>query len=241
MLNRKYLEALVPAFQKLSDYHHHSVVGMEHIPHAGPVIVAVNHSLATYDISLLSLAIYKSKGRITRSLADRLFFKIPYLNELTTHLGVVEGNHENAQQLLQDGEIIVVAPGGMLEGLKSSQERYQILWDKRMGFAKLSARTGVPIVLAVCPKADDIFDVYSSRLTKWAYQNFKLPLPFARGLGISLIPRPVKLTHFLSPPMQPPVLTGDKKKDDRLIKQYHARLVRTTEDLIGKAIAHRDH
>ena len=127
----------------------------------------------------------------------------------------------NAKELLEKGELVAVAPGGMREALRPSSERYQILWEKRKGFARLAIKTGAPIVLAICPKADDLYEVYPSRLTKWAYQTFKVPVFLARGLGPSPIPRPVKLAHFVSKPIYPPKFVNDKIKDRMILDRFH--------------------
>jgi hypothetical protein len=123
----------------------------------------------------------------------------------------------------------------MRESLRPSTERYKIYWDKRMGFAKLAIKAQVPIILAACPKADDLYDVYPNILTKLAYQHFRIPLFFARGLGISPIPRPIKLVHYISRPIVPPKFEGDEPPPE-LIKKFHARIVRRMKLLMAKAI-----
>lgn len=238
-MKREYLEAIHPLLKSLRQYHQHTVVGMQHIPDSGRVLVAVNHSLATYDIALLNTAIYEEKGRIARSLADRWFFKFPWLADFTQQFGAVEGNQKNAEALLAAEEMVTVAPGGMREALRSSSERYQILWEKRNGFIKLAIRTGTPIVIAACPKADDLFEVYQNPITKWAYKNFKIPLALARGLGLTPIPRPVKLTHFLSQPLYPPKLSEDPKEFALQVAQFHKKVIKHARLLIGEAIAYR--
>lgn len=238
-MNQEYLEYAHSFLSGLREYHRHEVVGMEHVPEKGPVIVAVNHSLATYDIALLLCAIYDQTGRIARPLADRWFFRLPYVSELMNKMGVVEGNHKSAEKLLKEGELLSVAPGGMREALRPSDQRYQILWEKRKGFAKLALRTGAPVILAMCPKADDVFDVFPNPLTKWAYQKFRVPLILARGFGPTPIPRPVKLIHFLSDPMKPPVLSTDPVEFEKQLNQFHAKLVKKAKQLIGEAIAYR--
>lgn len=238
-MNREYLEMIFPLMKSLRLYHQHEVVGMQHIPKKGRALVVVNHSLATYDIALLGCAIYQERERIPRSLADRWFFKFSALGEITKRLGGVEGSHKNAETLLKKGELVTVAPGGMREALRPSTERYQILWEKRMGFAKLAMKTGTPIILAACPKADDIFDVFPNPLTKWAYKNFKIPLIFARGLGPTPLPRPVKLVHFLSPPIKPPKASEDPVQFEKQVADYHEKIVKKARELIGQAIAYR--
>lgn len=239
-MKREYLEIVHPFLRSLREYHQHKVVGMEHIPEKGRVLLAVNHSLATYDIALLGCAIYDEKERIARSLADHLIFKIPVLGNLASQLGGVEGNQSNAESLLENEELVTVAPGGMREALRPSNERYQILWEKRKGFVKLALKTQTPIIIGTCPKADDLFDVYPNALTKWAYKNFKIPLFFARGVGLTLIPRPVELVHFLSQPIIPPKASEDSEEFKHQVDQLHKKIIKRARLLIGEAIAFRN-
>jgi len=238
-VNESLVQLLVPIVNKIRAYHEHEVKGLAHFPTSGRTLLAVSHSLATYDIALLLGAIYQATGRLPRSVADHLFFKIPYLGDLVTAVGAIDGTCDNAKRLLADEELICVAPGGMREALRPSSQRYQILWEKRKGFARIALETGTPVVLAVCPKADDLYEVYPSRLTAWAYQKFKVPLFLARGIGLSPIPRPVKLIHFLSEPIQPPPPAADPAVFAQQLDDFHQRLIRRARELIGEAIAYR--
>lgn len=239
MERQEFIQKVMPLLQAARLYHRHSVVGLEHVPDAGRALIVVNHSLATYDIMLLLTAIQQDKQRQPRPLIDRLFFKIPYLGDLATLYGAVEGSQRSAERLLGENELVTVAPGGMREALRPSSQRYQIRWDKRFGFAKLAMKTRAPVILAACPKADDLYDVYPSHITAWIYRNFKVPLPFARGIGPTPIPRPIRLTHFLSEPMVPPVPTGDEDVDDAAARAFHGGLVERMKTLIGDAIHFR--
>lgn len=233
------LNGVLPILQAARTYHRHEVIGMDNLPKEGPALVVVNHSLATYDIILLMSAIYTDFGRLPRPLIDRLFFKVPFVGQLAGIFGAVQGSQTGATDLLKAGNIVTVAPGGMREALRPSSERYQIRWDKRHGFAKLAMKTQVPIVLAACPKADDLYRVYPSHLTAWFYRTFKIPVFLARGIGLTPLPRPVKLVHFLSEQLPPPPWTGEEAKDDAAAEDYHARLVERMHQLIGEAIQHR--
>ena len=179
---------ILPIFSGLRVYHRHEVHGLDNIPKKGPVIIACSHSLATYDISLLMAAVYQKINRFPRALIDRAFYKVPGLGNLMERIGCIVGSQENAQSLLSNGEMIYLAPGGMEESLRPSSDRYRVMWTKRKGFAKLAIETGVPVVLAACPKADDIFTVYENKATSWIYRNFRLPFFIARGLGPTAVP-----------------------------------------------------
>jgi len=234
------IEKIIPVLQTIRAYHRHSVVGMDNVPIEGRTLVVVNHSLATYDILLLMTAIYKDLGRLPRPLIDRLFFKVPFAGDIAQFLGSKQGSQENAEELLNQDEIITVAPGGMREALRPSTERYQLRWDRRIGFCKLAMRTQSPIILAACPKADDLYDVYPNPVTKWFYKNHKIPVFFARGLGPSPIPRPIKLTHFISEPMVPPSMPSDPDEATRVATEFHKKVVGRMEELIAYGIRYRD-
>ncbi len=222
--NTDFLLKLAPVIAGIRIYHQHSTVGLENFPKSG-CIVAANHSLASYDIALLMASIYEHTNRIPRGLIDRLFFKVPGVGQIMEALGNREGTKENAIKMLSEGEIIVVAPGGMREALRPSSQKYKIMWDHRKGFAKLAIETGVPIVLAACPAADDLYDIAPSHVTAWAYKTFKIPVFFAKGFGLSPIPKPVKLTHFLSEPMMPPANSDDPEVFNKRLEEFHHKIV----------------
>jgi 1-acyl-sn-glycerol-3-phosphate acyltransferase len=186
-------------------YHRHEIVGLEHIPRTGPALLVFHHSLATYDSFLLGPTIFDRLGRQCRGLADDLIFKTPGLGTLFSEMGFVPGTRERTIEILKAGEMIGLAPGGMRESLRSSRNKYQIDWNGRLGFVWTSLLSGAPIVLAACPRADDIYSVYDNPVTPWCYDRFRFPVPLYRGFGVTLVPRPVKLVHLVSEPIYPSV------------------------------------
>ncbi|SMF67190.1 lysophospholipid acyltransferase family protein [Pseudobacteriovorax antillogorgiicola] len=231
---------LLPITLGLRLYHRHEVHGLENIPASGPVIIACNHSLATYDISLLMSAVYQKLHRFPRALIDRAFYRIPGLGELMEKLGCIVGSQENAQSLLSNGEILYLAPGGMQESLRPSTDRYRVLWTKRKGFAKLAIDSGAPVILAACPKADDIFTVYENGVTDWIYRNFKMPFFLARGLGPTVMPKPVKLDHYLSRAFYPPKKNHDPVAYKRQVYNFHRKLVQEMNRMIDEGVIPSD-
>ena len=118
-------------------------------------------------------------------------------------------------------------------GIEASSERYQLKWHRRKGFIRLAIEMQVPIVLAACPNADRIFSVYESFFTAFAYRKFKVPLPFFKGFGLSYLPRPVKLIHYLSKPIYPPPIVGDIEAQ---VEFFHSQIVQEMEQLMRKSI-----
>ena len=227
----KYTKAFL---EKLVDYHDYKVFGLECFPKDGPVILITNHSLATYDGLLLSMKIYNETKRLVRGLGDNMLFNFSVTKNFCENLGVVPASPENAKNLLKNGEIVSIAPGGMRESLRHSGEKYEVLWDKRKGFARLSLEENVPIILAACPSADLIFKVLPSFTTAAIYKHFKFPLPIFHGIGPTPIPRPVKLTHLVAPAIMP-ITPNDLESEDDLVLRYHKYIVDKMEELMEKA------
>jgi 1-acyl-sn-glycerol-3-phosphate acyltransferase len=240
MVNEDKAQKVIPIVEFLKKYHRHKVLGLGRFPKEGPVIVLFNHSLATYDIALLGMDIYKKYGKIPRSLIDTLFYKVPYVGELMEILGSVKGTRANAEKLLKDEEVIFIAPGGMRESLRPSSERYQFLWNKRKGFIKLAIKMKTPIVLSACPKADDIYEVYPNKVTSWFYKKFKVPIFLARGVGPTPLPKPVQLIHHLSTPILPPDISEDDEGFDEAVEKFHKKIVDRMTKLMSKAVMYRE-
>ncbi|MFK7930566.1 MAG: lysophospholipid acyltransferase family protein [Myxococcota bacterium] len=216
------------ALKGLSRYHRHRVYGLEHIPAQGPAIVAVNHSLVTYDVALLSLAHFERTGRLMRGLGDRSLFQTPFVREAAGRLGAIDADPAGALELLRQGEVVIVAPGGMREALRTKDERYRVFWDERRGFARLAIQAGCPVILGACPRADDVLTSYRNPFTPAIYKRLKLPVPLARGLGPTLVPRPIALTHILRPPVAPPADLAD-------LHAFHRALVVEMHELMHEA------
>ena len=217
-------------FGPLARYHQHSVVGMENIPASGGVLLAFSHSFATYDGFLTGYEIYKSTGRVPIALGDNLIFKTPILRQMAWDLGIRPGNHENGKAILQDGGMLLLAPGGMKESLRPQEQRYRVEWERRRGFVKLALRSQVPIVLVACGAADDLYTVKQSRLTSFAYERFRVPLPVIFGRAGSLFPKKIVLKAFVSEPFYPPV--HDPENEASQVQAMHGPILEKMQELM---------
>ena len=228
-------ERVLKLARVLQIYHRYRAIGLENVPEEGPAVIAVSHSLATYDSALLGAAIYQRTGRLPRGLGDRAIFRTPFLRDWAMRIGMTEGSPEAGLELLRDGHLLMLAPGGMLEALRPKADRYQICWDHRRGFVRLAVRARVPIILAACPRADDIYRVYENPLTSIVYQTMRMPLPVARGMGLTAIPRPVRLVHVVSEPIPPPEIPEGEGFESE-IEKFHARLSTRMRELMLQAL-----
>ena len=197
-------------------YHRWSMTGGEHLPHEGGALLVVHHSLATYDGLLLGKAVYDTTGRLPTALGDDLLFRVPGISDAVRSAGIRPASPTAGRKLLDEGHLMFVAPGGMWESLRPTREARTVRWDGRRGFCRLALRAQVPIILAACPAADDIYKVRASRITNAVYKRFKAPFPIARGRGPTLVPRPIKLTHHIAPPLFPPPHDPSTEREDVL-------------------------
>jgi len=213
-------------------YHRHRVEGMEYIPRSGAALLVIHHTLATYDGFLFGIAAYEATGRLPTALGDDLIFKTPFLGTLASQSGIYPASPKAGYELLKAGRMLFVSPGGMWESIRPSEEARTVRWEGRMGFCRLALRAQVPLILIACPAADDIYTVRRSRLTDTLYRRFKVPVPLAKGRRGTPIPRPIALTHFVAPPIVPPL--HDPSREDEQIAALHGEARSVMEGLLQR-------
>lgn len=226
------IDTLDRLLSPLAALHRFRLEGAEHVPRAGACLLVVHHTLATYDGFLLGRAIHQATGRVPRGLGDDTIFKIPRLNRFALGVGLVPASPDAGERLLREGHLLGVAPGGMWEALRPKSERRTSRWGERRGFVRLALRTGAPILCGAVPRADDLFTVYPSRITDAVYQRHHLPLPVLRGLGPTILPRPLGLTGYLAPLIQPPVWDADR--EDEQVEALYTEAAAAMRGLLGR-------
>jgi 1-acyl-sn-glycerol-3-phosphate acyltransferase len=118
----------------------------------------------------------------------------------------------------------------MEESLRDTRsDPYGFDWSRRKGFVWVAMKAGVPVVPIVCPRSNEIFTVYDNPLTRWTYRTLKLPLPIFRGIGPSLLPRPVELLSLVGEPIYPEVAPDQVCDAD--VDRMHACVVEATRSL----------
>jgi 1-acyl-sn-glycerol-3-phosphate acyltransferase len=131
------------------------VEGAEHVPDAGPVLVASTHQ-SHADSVALGVAI----RRPVHFLGDLRLTKWPVLGPQLPKLGMVPLRRGEAdadamgvlQALLADGRAVAVYP----EGSRSRDGRVHRL---RSGLARLAAETGTPVVPAAVAGIYDVWPI----------------------------------------------------------------------------------
>lgn len=172
-----------------------------------PALFVGNHTLCgLLDVPLFVEHIREQHGIHLRSLGDRMHFHIPVWKDILTKGGMVLGSPENCHALMEGGQSIIVFPGGAREVMRRKGEKYQLIWKKRTGFARLAIEHGYDIIPFASVGADDCFDIVidandiqqnttAQKFLKTFNLNDKLrggdilpPIP--AGLGYLPIPKP---------------------------------------------------
>lgn len=139
-------------------------VGDEHIPADRPLLFVGNHTLmGVVDVPQLLVHLQREHGIPLRSLGEKAHWKIPGWRRVVERFGAVDGNAENADALMASGECLLVFPGGAREAFKRGDQRYQLLWGQRLGFARLALRHGATIQPFAAVGADDVWRVVAER------------------------------------------------------------------------------
>jgi 1-acyl-sn-glycerol-3-phosphate acyltransferase len=136
-------------------------VDVENVPSEGPFLLVGNHQLfALQDVPYLVRGLQVLRGVHVRGMTDTFQFGIPLWRDWIVSAGGVPGTRENCAVLLAAGEPVLVFPGGGREVYKRRNERYQLLWGKRIGFARMAIAAGCPIVPFGAVGAEDRYHVF---------------------------------------------------------------------------------
>ena len=198
------------------------IEGLEHLPAAGPTMLVGNHTvMGLYDAGMLFLELFDRRGLLVRGLGDHGHFAIPLWRDLVCAFGVVDGTPENCARLLAAGETLLVFPGGAREVAKRKGEKYRLIWKDRIGFVRVAARAGCPLVPFASVGAEEAWDIVldademlagplGALADRLGFRRDAV-FPILRGLGPTPLPRPQRLYFRLFPP----VPTTGVDPDDR--------------------------
>jgi 1-acyl-sn-glycerol-3-phosphate acyltransferase len=214
------------------------IYGAENLPQRGALLVGNHTLIGLLDAPLLCAELWE-RGIAVRVLGNHAHFKLPRWRDLLLSVGVVPGTPATADALMRRGETLLVFPGGGREVAKRKGEKYRLIWENRLGFARLAVRHGYPIVPFATVGAEDALDVLvdtDNRLLAPARRLFeKLSgspdlFPIVRGIGPTPIPRPERQYYWFGDPIDTSAVAGT---DDRAVEDIRDR----TKTAIEQGIA----
>lgn len=172
--------------------------GLENVPDTGGALVVANHSgTIALDAIMTQIALldHHPQRRQLRMLAADLVFRMPFVGEYARKGGSTLASAQDAQRLLDNGELVGVWPEGFKGVGKPFSERYKLQRFGRGGFVSAALRAGVPIIPTAIVGAEETYPMIGDART--VARVFGLPYvpitPTFPWLGpLGLVPLPSK-------------------------------------------------
>lgn len=197
----------VRAARALADRFRATLHDGDRIPRRGPALLVGNHALLGLDSVALTAVMVAGGYRVPRFLAEKNLYRLPGVASLLGAVGAIPGRPDEAVELLDQGELVCVYPGGADDSFKLSTEAYTLKWGERAGFARVALRARAPIVPIAATGVDELFEV--SRRESVLGRLFTGSARYDLPVPESLLPRRVPLDYFVLPPIVPEGDPGD--------------------------------
>jgi 1-acyl-sn-glycerol-3-phosphate acyltransferase len=166
--------------------------GTEHLPDGAGLIVANHAGTLPADALMTRLDVFEQTGRHCRELGADLVFRSPVIGHLSRKTGATLAKGDDADRLLERGELVAVWPEGFKGIGKRYRDRYKLQRFGRGGFVATALRAQVPIVPTAIVGSEEIYPLL-----------FDLK-PLARILGFPYFP--VVAQMFALPVLGPAAL-----------------------------------
>jgi 1-acyl-sn-glycerol-3-phosphate acyltransferase len=199
----------------IKGWHRSEVRGLESFPPGGALVVS-NHSggLFPMDVPVFATGFYEHFGydRPVYTLSFDLIFVGPTA-DFFRKTGFIPANHENADEALRSGGVVVVFPGGDYDVYRPTDARNKIDFGGRTGYIRAAINAGVPIVPTVGIGGQES-QIYLTRGTEVAkllrldklLRAKILPVSFGFPFGLSAVlpvnvPLPTKIVQQVLDPI----------------------------------------
>lgn len=227
-----------------------TILGLENIPDE-PTMFIGNHAMFGLDGMILMPTVYHETGRFLRAMADNAWFQTPTGKKLAGN-GMVLANPEVCSALMDQGQDLLIFPGGAAEANKTAEEKYNLVWRERYGFVRMAAQHGYNVTPFGLVGPDDWFDhaiegreLLDSRLFKLLQRlgvvgevREDLIPPVPRGLFNTLLPKPQRCFLAFGEPIEVPDCRG-KSVSRAVQKSVRAQTAESVETLVADMLLMR--
>ena len=110
----------------LASLFRYRVENREALPTEGGALLTVYHGFIPLDMYFLHEWLYRHTGRLPLTLAADFVFRIPWFGWAARLCGAAPAGREAALGALRAGRLVIVAPGGVREGMGSTATDYTI-------------------------------------------------------------------------------------------------------------------
>lgn len=218
-------------------------------PITEPVLFVANHGFGgIFDLNVFAVGAAFEQLDLDRDvtiLTHELAWTLG-VGRLIEPVGARPASRASAQEAFGRGDHVAVFPGGDIDAAKAWEERNQIKFDGRSGFARLAIDAGVPIIPIVTAGAGESLFVISSgqrlarairldKLFRVKSAPISISLPWGLNIGavgmLPYLPLPTKLVTRVLPAMR----AGDGEDAER----YATRVEAAMQSALNDMTAHR--
>lgn len=239
----------------LLDYYFRlEINGWDKLPNQ-PALLIGGHSGGplTMDAWTLAYAWWRhfEGSRNLHATAHDVLMKTPGLGSYFRRMGVISPTRENIEAAFEQGDDVVLWPGGEKDSFRSWTKRDKVVLGDRHGFIRMAIRSGRPIVPVATIGGHDTLFVLSEGRGLAKLLNLKkflrvevAPITLSFPLGIALhvtplqhIPLPAKIrTEFLEPIYfeANPALADDAQYVQRMYDEIETRIQAGMDKLAKK-------
>ncbi len=198
--DQRFTEALIPLMRPLHrHYWRITSHGSDRIPEGGGLVVANHAGTVPFDAVMTRLDIFEETGRHARELGADLVFRTPFLGHLARKTGATLASGDDANRLLDAGEIVAVWPEGFKGIGKKYKDRYKLQRFGRGGFVATAMRSGAPIIPTAIVGSEEIYPLmfdFKLLARMLGFPYFPIVLPQMAALPVlgplALLPLPSK-------------------------------------------------
>jgi 1-acyl-sn-glycerol-3-phosphate acyltransferase len=216
--------------------------GAEHIPEQGGALLVCNHSgTLPWDGVMLKTALrHALPGRRSlRWLTDDFVFHAPFLGAWLNRIGAVRACPENAERLLERGELLAVFPEGVKGIGKPYRERYQLQRFGRGGHIKLALRMGVPLIPVAIVGAEETYPLLHkvrafSKLLGMPFVPITPLFPWLGPLGV--VPLPSRWQIQIGQPAAGLDGLSSRSDDTVLVNELNEQVRGSVQGLLKQAL-----
>jgi 1-acyl-sn-glycerol-3-phosphate acyltransferase len=238
--DQKFIEAQQPVWNFILDhYFRMEVRGWHRLPEPPCLVVGIHAGgILPIDAYAFGYSWFRELGfeRIPRGTAHEFLINAPVIGDYLKKIGTISASHEGILGALDQGEDVILYPGGDLDAMRPWRKRDEVVFGGRKGWIRMALEAQVPIVPVANVGASDTLFVLTGgekiaktlRLDKlMRAKTFPIGLGFPLGIapaGIPQIPLPAKLRSEI---LEPIYLEGEEGQrfDDDYVERKEQEVV----------------
>lgn len=208
-------------------WHGYELHGIENVPDDGSALFIYYHGCLPLDVYYLIAKLVLHKNRSLHCVGDKFIFKIPGWSAICKVFSITAGTVEECTKELKEGNLLCIAPGGVREALFSDPNVYDILWGKRLGFARVVINARTPVIPMFTENCRESFRTpeWGRSFFRWVYERTKMPLcPIYGGFPVKMVTHLGKPMTFDYDNVTPEEVRRQIKREVRALIRKHQRL-----------------